>query len=168
MGFSTTAIHAGNEPDVATGAVTVPIYQTSTYAQEGLGRNKGYEYARTQNPTRAALEKNIAALEGARFGFAFASGMAAIDATLRLIKAGEHVVVSDNTYGGTSRLFTRILANYNVEFDFVDTSDPLNVEAAIKENTRMVFVETPTNPVMIVTDLKEISEIAHRAGARVV
>src|SRR3954464_8827347 len=154
MGFATKAIHAGNEPDPTTGAVSVPIYQTSTYAQEGLGRNKGWEYARTQNPTRAALEQNVAALEGAKFGFAFASGMAAIDATLRLIKAGEHVVVSDNTYGGTSRLFTKILANYNVEFDFVDTSDALNVEAAIKENTKMVFVETPTNPVMIVTDLK--------------
>src|SRR5258706_4978321 len=168
MGFATTAIHSGQEPDQATGSVTVPIYQTSTYAQEGLGRNKGYEYARTQNPTRSALEQNIAALEGARFGFAFASGMAAIDATLRLIKAGEHVVVSDNTYGGTSRLFTQILANYNIEFDFVDTSDALNVEAAIKQNTKMVFVETPTNPVMIVTDLKEVSEVAHRAGAIVV
>ncbi|MFN2498833.1 MAG: cystathionine gamma-synthase [Pyrinomonadaceae bacterium] len=168
MGFATTAIHSGQEPDQATGSVTVPIYQTSTYAQEGLGKNKGYEYARTQNPTRSALEANIAALEGARFGFAFASGMAAIDATLRLIKAGEHVVVSDNTYGGTFRLFTRVLANYNIEFDFVDTSDSLNVEAALRPSTRMVFIETPTNPVMIVTDLKEVSEIAHRAGARVV
>jgi cystathionine beta-lyase/cystathionine gamma-synthase len=168
MGFSTIAVHAGSEPDETTGSVTVPIYQTSTYAQDALGKNKGYEYARTQNPTRSAVERNIAALEGARFGFAFASGMAAIDATLRLVKAGEHVIVSDNTYGGTSRLFTRILANYNVEFDFVDTSEPLNVEAAIKPNTKMVFVETPTNPVMIVTDLKEVSEIAHRAGARVV
>ncbi len=168
MGFATIAIHTGQEPDASTGAVSVPIYQTSTYAQDALGQHKGYEYARTQNPTRAALEKNIAALEGARFGFAFASGMAAIDATLRLVKAGEHVVVSDNTYGGTSRLFTRILANYNVEFDFVDTSDSLNVEAAIKPNTKMVFLETPTNPVMIVTDLREVSEIAHRAGARVV
>jgi len=168
MGFATIAIHAGQEPDSSTGSVTVPIYQTSTYAQEALGKHKGYEYARTQNPTRAALEQNVAALEGAKFGFAFASGMAAIDATLRLIKAGEHVVVSDNTYGGTSRLFTQILANYNVEFDFVDTSDALNVEAAIKQNTKMVFVETPTNPVMIVTDLKEVSEVAHRAGARVV
>lgn len=168
MGFATTAIHTGSEPDERTGSVTVPIYQTSTYAQDALGKNKGYEYARTQNPTRTAVERNLAALEGARFGFAFASGMAAIDATLRLIRAGEHVVVSDNTYGGTYRLFTRILANYNIEFDFVDTSDPLNVEAAVKENTRMVFVETPTNPVMIVTDLKEISEIAHRSGARVV
>jgi len=168
MGFATIAIHTGSEPDEATGSVTVPIYQTSTYAQDALGKNKGYEYARTQNPTRSAVERNIAALEGARFGFAFASGMAAIDATLRLVKAGEHVVVSDNTYGGTARLFNRILANYNVEFDYVDTSDPLNVEAAIKPNTKMVFIETPTNPVMILTDLKEVSEIAHRAGARVV
>lgn len=168
MGFATTAIHTGSEPDEATGAVTVPIYQTSTYAQESIGKNKGFEYARTQNPTRTAVERNIAALEGARFGFAFASGMAAIDATMRLVKAGEHVVVSDNTYGGTARLFTRILANYNIEFDFVDTSDPLNVEAAIRPNTKMVFVETPTNPIMIVTDLQEVSEIAHRVGARVV
>ena len=168
MKFATIAIHTGSEPDESTGAVTVPIYQTSTYAQEGLGKNKGYEYARTQNPTRSALERNIAALEGGRFGFAFASGMAAIDATLRLVKAGDHVVVSDNTYGGTARLFNRILANYNVEFDYVDTSEPLNVEAAIKPNTRMVFLETPTNPIMTITDLKEVSEIAHRAGARVV
>ena len=168
MGFATIAIHTGSEPDEATGSVTVPIYQTSTYAQDALGKNKGYEYARTQNPTRFALERNVAALEGARFGFAFASGMAAIDATLRLIKAGEHVVVSDNTYGGTARLFNRILRNYNVEFDFVDTSDAHSVEAALKPNTKMVFIETPTNPVMIVTDLREISEMAHRAGARVV
>ena len=168
MGFATTAIHTGSEPDEATGAVTVPIYQTSTYAQDALGKNKGYEYARTQNPTRSAVERNVAALEGGRFGYAFASGMAAIDATLRLVKAGDHVIVSDNTYGGTARLFNRILANYNVTFDYVDTSDPLNVEAAIKPNTKMVFLETPTNPVMILTDLKEVSEIAHRAGARVV
>jgi cystathionine gamma-lyase/cystathionine beta-lyase/cystathionine gamma-lyase/homocysteine desulfhydrase len=168
MGFATTAIHTGSEPDEATGSVTVPIYQTSTYAQDALGKHKGYEYARTQNPTRSAVERNIAALEGARFGFAFASGMAAIDATLKLVRAGDHVIVSDNTYGGTSRLFTKILANYNVEFDFVDTSEPLNVEAAIKENTKMVFLETPTNPVMIVTDLKAVSDIAHRVGARVV
>ncbi|HEX5965507.1 MAG TPA: cystathionine gamma-synthase [Pyrinomonadaceae bacterium] len=168
MGFATTAIHTGSEPDEATGSVTVPIYQTSTYAQDGLGKNKGYEYARTQNPTRSAVERNLAALEGGKFGFAFASGMAAIDATLRLVKSGEHVVVSDNTYGGTARLFNRILTNYGITFDYVDTSEPLNVEAAIKPNTKMVFIETPTNPVMIVTDLKEVSEIAHRAGARVV
>jgi cystathionine gamma-lyase/cystathionine beta-lyase/cystathionine gamma-lyase/homocysteine desulfhydrase len=169
MGFATLAVHAGqDEKDPATGSVTVPIYQTSTYQQEGLGRHKGFEYARTQNPTRLALERNIAALEGARFGYAFASGMAAIDATLKLVKAGEHVIVSDNTYGGTFRLFTRILANYNIEFEFVDTSEAANVEAAIKENTRMVFVETPTNPVMIVTDLQAVSDVAHRVGARVV
>ncbi len=169
MGFSTTAIHAGNEPDPTTGAVTVPIYQTSTYQQEGLGRPRGgYEYARTQNPTRLAVERNIAALEGARFGYAFASGMAAIDTTLRLIKAGEHVVVSDNTYGGTFRLFSRVLADYGIEFSYVDTTDPLNVEAALKANTRMVFVETPTNPVMMITDLKAVSDMAHAAGARVV
>src|ERR671914_1972320 len=168
MGFATTAIHAGQEPDEATGAVTVPIYQTSTYAQEAMGKHKGFEYARTQNPTRLALEQNIAALEGARFGYAFASGMAAIDATLRLVKAGEHVIVSDNTYGGTFRLFSRILANYNIEFDFVDTSDVTNVEAAFKPNTRMVFVETPTNPVMIVTDLQAVSDLAHQRGTLVV
>src|ERR1051325_8557302 len=168
MGFATTAIHTGSEPDEATGAVTVPIYQTSTYAQDALGKNKGYEYARTQNPTRSAVERNIAAIEGGRFGYAFASGMAAIDATLRLIKGGEHVVVSDNTYGGTFRLFSRVLSNYGIEFSFVDTTDALNVEAAVKENTKMVFVETPTNPVMMVTDLKAVSEVAHAAGARVV
>ena len=168
MGFATNAIHAGNEPDETTGAITVPIYQTSTYAQEGLGKHKGFEYARTSNPTRLAVERNIAALEGAKYGFAFVSGMAAIDATLRLIKKDEHVIVSDNTYGGTFRLFHRVLSNYGIEFDFVDTSEVNNVEAAIKDNTRMVFVETPTNPVMIVTDLQAVSEVAHRVGARVV
>src|SRR5437660_10851054 len=168
MGFATIAIHAGQEPDSATGAVTVPIYQTSTYAQEGLGKNKGFEYARTSNPTRLALERNLAALEDAQYGYAFASGMAAIDTTLRLVKSGDHVVVSDNTYGGTNRLFKRVLANYGIEFDFVDTSEVTNVEAAIKDNTRMVFLETPTNPVMIVTDLKAVSDVAHAAGARVV
>ncbi|HEX8068471.1 MAG TPA: cystathionine gamma-synthase [Pyrinomonadaceae bacterium] len=169
MGFSTTAIHAGNEPDATTGAVSVPIYQTSTYKQEALGHpTGGYEYARTQNPTRAAVERNIAALEGAAHGFAFASGMAAIDATLRLVKAGDHVIVSDNTYGGTYRLFSRILANYGVEFSYVDTSDVSNVEAAFRETTRMVYVETPTNPVMTVTDLQAVSALAHQRGALVV
>jgi len=168
MGFQTTAIHAGQEPDATTGAVSVPIYQTSTYAQEGLGKHKGFEYARTQNPTRLALEQNIAALEGARFGYAFASGMAAIDSTLRLVKAGDHVIVSDNTYGGTYRLFSRVLSNYGIEFTYVDTSDASNVEAAMRDNTRMVFVETPTNPVMMVTDLQAVADIAHARGARVV
>ena len=168
MGFSTTAIHAGNEPDAATGAVTVPIYQTSTYAQESLGKHKGFEYARTQNPTRAALEKNIAALEGASFGYAFASGMSATDAVLKLVKAGEHVILGDNTYGGTYRLFSKVLANYGVEFDLVDTSDAANLEQAFKPNTKMVFVETPTNPIMSVTDLRAVSDVAHAHGARVV
>lgn len=167
MGFSTTAIHAGNEPDTATGAVSVPIYQTSTYAQEGLGRHKGYEYARTQNPTRSALERNIAALENARFGFAFASGMSAIDAVLKLVRSGEHVILGDNTYGGTYRLFDRVLRNYGVEFDLVDTSDIHAVEAAFREKTQLVFVETPTNPVMTVTDLRAVSDLAHSRGVRV-
>jgi cystathionine beta-lyase/cystathionine gamma-synthase len=168
MGFSTTAIHAGNEPDPATGAVSVPIYQTSTYAQEGLGRHKGFEYARTQNPTRLALEKNIAALENAKFGYAFASGMAAIDAVMKLVKAGDHVILGDNTYGGTFRLFSRILSGYGIEFDLADSSDLSELEKAFRPNTKMVFVETPTNPVMTVTDLKGVSELAHAHGARVV
>jgi cystathionine gamma-lyase/cystathionine beta-lyase/cystathionine gamma-lyase/homocysteine desulfhydrase len=169
MGFATTAIHAGNEPDPATGAVSVPIYQTSTYAQDGLGSPRaGFEYARTQNPTRFAVERNVAALEGARFGYAFASGMAAIDAVMRLVRAGDHVVVSDNTYGGTYRLFSRILANYGIEFTYVDTSDIASVESALQENTRMIYVETPTNPVMTVSDLKAISDLAHTRGVRVV
>lgn len=168
MGFSTIAIHAGNEPDLATGAVSVPIYQTSTYAQEGLGRHKGFEYARTQNPTRSALETNIAALENARFGFAFASGMSAIDASLKLVKAGDHVILGDNTYGGTFRLFDRILSDYGIEFDLADTSDIANLESAFRPNTKLVFVETPTNPVMTVTDLKAVSDLAHANGAKVI
>lgn len=168
MGFSTIAIHAGNEPDTATGAVSVPIYQTSTYAQDGLGVHKGYEYARTQNPTRSALEKNIAALEGAKFGYAFASGMSATDAVLKLVKAGDHVILGDNTYGGTYRLFSKVLSNYGIEFDLVDTTEISALEQAFKSNTKMVFVETPTNPVMSVTDLRAVSEISHAHGAKVV
>src|SRR2546423_3192095 len=143
MGFATTAIHAGQEPDSATGAVTIPIYQTSTYAQEGLGKHKGFEYARTSNPTRLALERNLAALEGAQFGYAFASGMAAIDATLRLVETRAHVIVSGNTYGGTFRLFNRILSNYGVGVSFAATSEVPKVKSAIRRNTKMVFVETP-------------------------
>lgn len=168
MGFSTIAIHAGNEPDTATGAVSVPIYQTSTYAQDALGVHKGYEYARTQNPTRSALEKNIAALEGANFGYAFASGMSAIDACLKLVRGGDHVLLGDNTYGGTFRLFDKVLKDYGIEFDLVDATDTIKVEQAFKQNTKMLFVETPTNPVMSVTDLKAVSEIAHANGAKVV
>lgn len=168
MGFSTIAIHAGNEPDSATGAVSVPIYQTSTYGQESLGKHKGYEYARTQNPTRSALERNIAALENGRFGFAFASGMAAIDSVLKLVRAGEHIILGDNTYGGTFRLFSKIVANYGVEFDLADTADLVNLEQAFRPNTKMVFVETPTNPIMTVTDLAAVAEMAHARGAVVV
>ncbi|MEP7211487.1 MAG: cystathionine gamma-synthase [Acidobacteriota bacterium] len=168
MGFATTAIHAGNEPDSATGAVSVPIYQTSTYAQEALGKHKGFEYARTQNPTRSALEKNISALENARFGFAFASGMSAIDAAVKLVKGGDHVILGDNTYGGTFRLFNQILSDYGIEFDLADTSDISSLEQAFKPNTKMVFVETPTNPVMTVSDLRAVSELAHARGAKVV
>lgn len=168
MGFSTIAIHAGNEPDSATGAVSVPIYQTSTYKQDAVGVHKGYEYARTQNPTRAALERNIAALEGAKFGYAFASGMSAIDAILKLVKAGEHVILGDNTYGGTYRLFSKVLSNYGIEFDLVDTTEVSNLESAFKSHTKMVFVETPTNPVMSVTDLQAVSDISHAHGAKVV
>jgi cystathionine gamma-lyase/cystathionine beta-lyase/cystathionine gamma-lyase/homocysteine desulfhydrase len=168
MGFATKAIHAGNEPDPTTGAVSVPIYQTSTYAQESLGKHKGWEYARTQNPTRAALETNIAVLEGAKFGYAFASGMSAIDATLKLVKGGDHVLLGNNTYGGTFRLFNRILKDYGIEFDVVDTTDVLGLEQSFRPNTKMVFVETPTNPVMSVTDLAAVSELAHARGAKVV
>lgn len=168
MGFSTIAIHAGNEPDPTTGAVSVPIYQTSTYAQDGLGNHKGWEYARTQNPTRSALEANIAALEGAKYGFAFASGMSAIDAVLKLVKGGEHVILGDNTYGGTFRLFDRVLKDYGVEFDLADTTDIPSLEKLFRPTTKMVFVETPTNPVMSVTDLSEVSKLAHANGALVV
>lgn len=169
MGFATKAIHAGNEPDPSTGAVSVPIYQTSTYKQEAFGKpTAGYEYARTQNPTRSALEANISALEGAKYGFAFASGMSATDAVLKLVKAGEHVILGDNTYGGTFRLFNKILSNYGIEFDLADTTDVASLESAFKPNTKMLFVETPTNPVMSVTDLAAVSELAHARGVKVV
>jgi cystathionine beta-lyase/cystathionine gamma-synthase len=169
MGFKTDAIHAGQEPDPTTGAVTVPIYQTSTYVQEGIGKHTGFEYARTQNPTRMALEKNMAVLERGAAAYAFASGMAATTAvTQLLLRQGDHAICSDNVYGGTFRLFDKIVRHYGIEFTYVNTSDPAAVEQAIRPATRMVFLETPTNPIMTLTDLKEVSEIAHRAGARVV
>jgi len=168
MKFSTKAIHAGQEPDPATGAVTVPIYQTSTYAQEGLGKHKGFEYARTQNPTRSALEQNLAALEGGKACFAFASGMAATNAVMTLLQAGDHVIVSDNTYGGTFRLFDKVLRKFGVEFSYVDAREPQNVEEATRAETRMVFVETPTNPVMSLVDIRAVSEITRRRGLRLV
>lgn len=158
MGFSTDAIHAGQEPDPTTGAVTVPIYQTSTYAQEALGKHKGFEYARTQNPTRMALEKNMAVLEAGYAGNAFASGMASITTTMMLLKSGDHVISTDNVYGGTYRLFAQILSNLGLEFSFVDTSNLENVRNAVRSNTRMVYLETPTNPLLTLTDLRRTAE----------
>jgi cystathionine gamma-lyase/cystathionine beta-lyase/cystathionine gamma-lyase/homocysteine desulfhydrase len=148
--------------------VTVPIYQTSTYAQEGLGKHKGFEYARTQNPTRMALERNLAALECGKAGYCFASGMAAINATMTLLAAGDHVVVSDNTYGGTFRLFDRVLKNFGLGFTYVDTRYPELIEAAIRPATRMVFVETPTNPVMSLTDINAVAGMTRARGIRLV
>jgi cystathionine beta-lyase/cystathionine gamma-synthase len=168
MGFSTDAIHAGNEPDPTTGAVSVPIYQTSTYVQPELGRHKGYEYARTSNPTRRALEENLAALEKGAAARCFASGMAAISAVATFAKAGDHVVVSDNTYGGTFRLFHKILSHMGIDFDFVDTRDLSVVEKALHGRTRLVHLETPTNPMMSLCDIEAIAKIAHGAGAMVV
>ncbi|HEY0782904.1 MAG TPA: cystathionine gamma-synthase [Thermoanaerobaculia bacterium] len=165
LGFSTRAIHAGQAPDPRTGAVAVPIYQTSTYVQPGLGESTGYEYARSQNPTRSALEENLAALEGGVAGHAFASGMGAISCLMTMVKAGEHVVVSQNVYGGTYRYFTKVLENYGLTFSWVDTSDLAAVAAAMTRETRMVYVETPTNPVMEITDLAAVADIAHGKGA---
>src|SRR5919106_6981341 len=162
MGFATKAIHAGWKADPSTGAVNVPIYQTSTYLQEALGKHKGFEYARTQNPTRFALEENIAAIEGGKAAYAFASGMAAIGAIATLLKSGDHVVVTDNTYGGTFRLFDKVLQRYQLSFSYVDTSRPELIEEAIRPETRMLVVGTPTNPVLRLTDLRAAAEIAGR------
>ena len=166
--FPTICIHAGQTPDPGTGAIITPIFQTSTYVQEELGKHKGFEYARTQNPTRAALEANIAAIEGGKAAFAFASGMAAIDAITTLLSAGDHVVVTDNTYGGTFRLFDKVLTRYGLEFSYVDTSQPDLVERAMRPNTKMLFVETPTNPVLRLTDIARTAAIAAARGARLV
>jgi cystathionine beta-lyase/cystathionine gamma-synthase len=166
--FSTVCIHAGQEPDPSTGAIITPIYQTSTYVQEALGRHKGYEYGRTQNPTRSALEANIAAIEGGKAGFAFASGMAAIGALSTMLKAGDHVVVTDNTYGGTFRFFERVLRRYELSFTYVDTSRTDLVEQAMRPNTRMLFVETPTNPMLRLADLEAVAMVAHAHDARLV
>ena len=164
MGFSTDAIHAGQEPDPSTGAVTVPIYQTSTYVQEELGKHKGFEYARTQNPTRLALEKNIAVLEGGERAFAFSSGMAAISAIGHLLRAGDHVITSYNMYGGTVRLFEKVLKGYGLEFTYVDTSDLAATAAAFRPATRLLFAETPTNPTMIISDLRALAAMARERG----
>jgi cystathionine gamma-lyase/cystathionine beta-lyase/cystathionine gamma-lyase/homocysteine desulfhydrase len=166
--FSTICLHAGQEPDPSTGAIITPIYQTSTYVQEEFGKHKGYEYGRTQNPTRMALERNLAAIEAGKAGFAFASGMAAIGAIATMLKSGDHVVVSDNTYGGTFRLFDKVLTRYDLSFTYVDTSKLDEVERAMKPTTRMLFVETPTNPVMRITDLRAAADLAHHHNARLV
>jgi cystathionine beta-lyase/cystathionine gamma-synthase len=166
--FSTRCLHAGQEPDPSTGAIITPIYQTSTYVQDEFGKHKGYEYARTQNPTRAAVERNLAAIEGGKEGFAFASGMAAIGAVATMLTSGDHVVVSDNTYGGTFRLFDKVLTRYQLSFTYVDTSRLDDVERAFTSSTRMLFVETPTNPVMTLTDLRAAADLAHRRDTRLV
>ncbi len=167
-GFATRAIHAGQEPDQETGAVTVPIYATSTYVQQELGKNKGYEYARVSNPTRTRLEENLTALEGGTSARVFASGMAAINAICTMFKSGDHVVCGHNLYGGVARLFNQILADFGMEFTYVDTSDVRNVERALRKNTRMVYVETPTNPLMALSDIEAISKVCHRKKVDVV
>ncbi len=166
--FSTVCIHAGQEPDPSTGAIITPIYQTSTYVQEGLGQHKGFEYGRTQNPTRMALEANLAAIERGAAGFAFASGMAAIDAILTRLESGDHLVVSDNTYGGTFRLFERVRRKFGLDFTYVDTSRLDTIAPAITPRTKYLFIETPTNPMLRVTDLAAASDIAHKHNVRVV
>ena len=168
MGFSTDCIHAGQEPEPVTGAVTYPIFQTSTYVQPRLGEHKGYEYARTKNPTRSVLEANLAALERGKHGHCFASGMSAIDVVFRTLAKGDHVVAGENMYGGSYRLFSRVLEKFGLEFSYADTSKPEAVRAAIRANTKIVFLETPTNPMMTLTDIAACSEVAHQSGALVV
>jgi cystathionine beta-lyase/cystathionine gamma-synthase len=167
-GFATRAIHDGQEPDPLTGAVNVPIYLSSTYVQQGIGENKGYEYSRVSNPTRARLEENLASLEGGVAAKVFASGMAAINAVASLFKAGDHVVCGNDLYGGTPRLFNQVLSRYGLEFSYIDTSDAENVERAIRKNTRMVYVETPTNPLMRLSDLRAISRICRKRKVELV
>jgi cystathionine beta-lyase/cystathionine gamma-synthase len=167
-GFATRAIHAGQEPEPFTGAVNVPIYASSTYVQEEIGKHKGYEYSRVSNPTRDRLETNLAALEGGTFSRVFASGMAAINAVTSMLKAGDHVVAGHNLYGGTPRLFDQVLVNFGLTFTYVDTSDIAKVEKALQKNTKLVFLETPTNPLMELCDLRAICNVSHQHGAEVV
>src|ERR1700675_68006 len=157
MGFATDAIHVGQEPDPTTGAIVAPIYQTSTYVQEALGKNKGYDYARTAHPNRRALERSMTRLEGGQAAYVFTSGMAAIDAMFRLLRPGDHTILSEAVYGGVYRLTTQLLVQFGLEFSFVDTSCLDKVKQATKANTRMIYIETPTNPTMIVTDLAAIA-----------
>ena len=167
-GFATRAIHDGQEPDPLTGAVNVPIYLSSTYVQQGIGENKGYEYSRVSNPTRDRLEENLASLEGGVAARVFGSGMAAINAIASTLKTGDHVVCGNDLYGGTPRLFNQVLTNFGLEFSYVDTSDAESVERAIRKNTRMVYVETPTNPLMRLSDLGEISRICRQKKVELV
>ena len=162
LGFATRAIHTGQEPDPLTGAVVVPIYPTSTYVQQGIGEHKGYEYSRVSNPTRTRLEQNLAALEGGAAARVFSSGMAAIHAIVNMLKSGDHLVCGNDLYGGTPRLFNQVMADFGLEFSYVDTTEAENVERAIRKNTRMVYVETPTNPLMRVSDLAAIGAICRR------
>lgn len=168
IGFATKSIHVGQEPDPGTGSVVAPIHATSTYVQEELGKNKGYEYARVSNPTRDRLQTNLAALEGGASAHVFASGMAAVTALCTMLKAGDHVVCSHNVYGGVPRLFNQILANYGLEFSYVDTSDIAQVERALRRRTKFVYVETPTNPLMTISDIGAISRLCHRRDVEVV
>jgi len=163
--FGTLAIHAGQRPDLLSGAIMTPIYTTSTYVQEGLGKNKGYEYARGRNPTREALERNVAALEGGTHGFAFSSGMGATDSIMKLFKSGDHIVAGESSYGGTFRLFDKILKNFGLCFSYVDSRDPQKVEDACNKNTVAIMMETPTNPMMRITDLAAVGQIAKRRKA---
>jgi cystathionine gamma-lyase len=163
--FGTRAIHAGQRPDMLSGAIMTPIYTTSTYVQEGLGKNKGYEYARGKNPTREALERNVAALEGGTHGFAFSSGMGATTSIMMLFKSGDHIVAGESSYGGTFRLFDKILKNFGLTFSYVDSRDPQKVEDACTKSTVAIMMETPTNPMMRLTDLTAVGEIAKRKRA---
>lgn len=166
--FSTRAIHAGQRPDPTTGAIMPPIVQTSTYAQEALGVNKGYEYARGKNPTREALERNVAALEGGQHGFAFSSGMGCLDSITKLFKSGDHIIVGSNVYGGTFRLFDKILQNFGLQFSWVDTRDPQRIADAVKPHTRAIMIETPTNPLMHLTDIRAAVAVGKKQGALVI
>jgi cystathionine beta-lyase/cystathionine gamma-synthase len=167
MGFFTDCIHAGQSPDEKTGAVITPIFQTSTYKQDGIGKHRGYEYARTANPTREALERNVAALEGGKHGLAYSSGMAATDTILRLFGPGDEIVVTHNVYGGTYRLFEMVLKQYGLVFRFVDSADLGQVERALTPKTKLVYLESPTNPMLRVTDIRAVADMAHAIGARV-
>jgi cystathionine beta-lyase/cystathionine gamma-synthase len=166
MKFGTKAIHAGVHPDEATGAIMTPIYQTSTYVQEGVGNHKGYEYSRTLNPTRHALEKNIAAIENGRFGACFGSGLAAIDCVIKMLNPGDEVISTNDLYGGTYRLFNTIFAKYGIVFHFVDMQNTAAVEALVNANTKLIWVETPTNPMMNIIDIKAMATIAKKANAK--